>query len=123
MAQGCDRIRRLPLAFLAQLPSAETALVVRPLSRQADQTKVLGWYHREPLKGALFFAAQAASIAVCAWSAGKRDGRFDPNHGWYKGNEAAYNRYTNYARIGFGIGIGSYVIGVMDYFLNTPNKP
>jgi tetratricopeptide (TPR) repeat protein len=78
------------------------------------------FYHREPKKGALLLAAQAASIAVFVWAGWKRDGCYKSGpqgYGWYEGNEAAYNRYTNYARIGFGIFVGSYTVGVIDYFI------
>jgi hypothetical protein len=80
------------------------------------------FYQRKRVKGALLLTVQAASIAVCVWAGWKKDSRYDSRYGWYEPNKAAYERYTNYARIGFAIGIGSYTLGVLDYFINQNKK-
>ena len=72
---------------------------------------------RQWIKGALFLAVQAAAAGGYVWAYHTRQSYYDPVYGWSASrNETAYNRYTSYARLGFGVCIGTYTFSVIDYF-------
>ena len=80
------------------------------------------FYHRQWIKGALLLTAQAAALAGCVWSYHTRQSYYDHRYGWYPGNRVAYNRYTNYTRLGSAVFIGAYTFSVVDYFSVMHNK-
>ncbi len=77
------------------------------------------FYHKEHLKGLALLTVQATAASIFIWSGWKKNKHYESGlqgHGWYEGNKAINERYTNYARIGFCIFIGSYAYSVTDYF-------
>ena len=80
---------------------------------------------RRPIKGTLLLVAQCAATVCWYWAYRTRETYFEggpSGHGWYEENEAPYRRYTNFARMGVGIFIGSYTVGIIDYFLALRNN-
>jgi hypothetical protein len=72
---------------------------------------------RQWVKGMLLLAVQAAAMGGYVWAYHTRQSYYDPVYGWYPPvNEAAYKRYTAYARVGCTVFIGAYTFSVIDYF-------
>jgi hypothetical protein len=106
----------LIVPLIADTLKTETALPVR-ISLGVMPAGAGQWYQRKRIRGALIASAQIAAIAGCIWSYNIRESYYSNRYGWYKGNRSAYEKYTNYARFGVTIFIGSYVYGCIDYFL------
>ncbi len=80
------------------------------------------FFNRQWIKGGALLFAQTTALVVCMWSYRKRQSFYDNRYGWYEGNMDAYNRYTNYTRIGSIFLAGTYTFSVTDYFLIVKKK-
>jgi tetratricopeptide (TPR) repeat protein len=81
------------------------------------------FYQKKPLRGALVLAAQVAAVAGSIWAYRTRQTYWSETYGWMPGeNDAAYNRYTNYARVGYAVFIGSYTFSIIDYFTTIKKR-
>lgn len=105
----------LPVAFVDTMPT-ETAFPVR-VSLGVLPAGAGQWYQGKKIRGALILSTQIAAVAGCIWSYNKRESYYSKRYGWYEGNRSAYVKYTSYARFGGTIFLGSYIYGIIDYFL------
>jgi hypothetical protein len=101
---------------------ANVTLNYSPLTNFALKSRILlpfgvGQYiNDKKKKGIIFSIFQAGALAGSIVTYNIRDSYYDPDFGWYEGNNEMKNIYTNAMRIQFGLFAVAYVWSVVDAY-------